>query len=95
MSGIGEDGNELSHQDPAEYGLFPEFYICEVWDIKNRSTRRNLSSETPVFILKGLGPGAWLRFILYAANSHGKSEPVTIEAHIGGDAERQALGNPK
>jgi hypothetical protein len=87
----GEEGTE-GHTDPAAYGLFPEYYIMEVWDIKNRSIRRNLSSETPVFHLKGLGPGSWLRLILYAANSHGKSEPVTVEALVAGDTQTTTLG---
>ena len=92
MNGGGEDGNDGPAQDPTAYGLFPEYYIMEVWDIKNRSIRRNLSSETPVFNLKGLGPGSFLRLILYAANSHGKSEPVTVEAQMAGDPEKQTYG---
>jgi len=90
MNGVGEDGAEA--QDPAAYGLFPEYYIMEVWDVKNRSIRRNLSAESPAFNLKGLGPGSWLRLILYAANSHGRSEPVTLEAQVAGDAEKHMLG---
>ncbi len=66
----------------------------EVWDLKNRSIRKNLSAETPVFILKGLSPGSLLRLVLYAANSHGKSEPHVIEALVAGDAEKHMLGKP-
>lgn len=86
------DDNEAHHPDPAEYGLFPEYYVMEVWDLKNRSIRRNLSAEAPVFILKGLVPGSWLKLILYAANSHGKSEPTVIETLVAGDAEKHTLG---
>lgn len=86
------DASQAYHHDPAQYGLFPEYYVMEVWDLKNRSIRRNLSAETPVFILKGLQPGSWLRLVLYAANSHGKSEPHVIEAVTAGDAEKHTLG---
>jgi len=79
------------HQDPAQYGLFPEYYVMEVWDLKNRSIRKNLSAEAPVFILKGLDPGSWLRLVLYAANSHGKSEPHVIEAVVAGNFEQDTL----
>ncbi|CAG7830535.1 unnamed protein product [Allacma fusca] len=82
---------ETSHQDPTMYGLFPEYYVMEVWDLKNRSIRRNLSAETPNFMLKGLLPGSWLRLILYAVNSHGKSDAVIIETVVAGDAEKQTL----
>jgi len=88
----GDPDNPHPHQDPAQYGLFPEYYVMEVWDLKNRSIRRNLSAETPVFILKGLAPGSLLRLVLYAANSHGKSDPHVIEAVVAGDTEKHILG---
>lgn len=86
------DPSQAYHHDPAQYGIFPEYYVMEVWDLKNRSIRRNLSAEAPVFMLKGLAPGSWLRLVLYAANSHGKSEPQIIEAVTAGDAEKHTLG---
>lgn len=86
------DPSQAYHHDPAQYGLFPEYYVMEVWDLKNRSIRKNLSAEAPVFMLKGLAPGSWLKLVLYAANSHGKSEPNIIEAVIAGDAEKHTLG---
>lgn len=83
----------LSQSQNHDYGLFPEYYVMEVWDLKNRSVRRNLSAEAPVFILKGLVPGSWLKLILYAVNSHGKSEPTMIETIVaGGETEDQAFG---
>ncbi|OXA59907.1 Nephrin [Folsomia candida] len=88
----GDTDASQPNQDPAQYGLFPEYYVMEVWDLKNRSIRKNLSAETPVFILKGLAPGSLLRLVLYAANSHGKSEPHVIEAIVAGDAEKHMLG---
>jgi len=81
-----------SPQNPAEIGLFPEYYVMEVIDLNNLSIRRNLSAEIPVFILKGLAPGSWLKLNLYAANSHGKSEPVTIDAFVSGDAAKHTYG---
>lgn len=86
------DPSQAYHHDPAQYGLFPEYYVMEVWDLKNRSIRRNLSAEAPIFMLKGLAPGSWLRLVLYAANSHGKSDPHVIEAVTAGDAEKHTLG---
>lgn len=83
---------QQAHQSQTDYGIFLEYYVMEVWDIKNRSIRRNLSSETPVFTLKGLVPGSWLKLILYAANSHGKSEPVIMEAVIPGGMDAQIFG---
>ena len=88
---MNEDPDKIV-QDPTHYGLFPEYYVMEVWDLKNRSIRRNLSAETPNFMLKGLMPGSWLRLILYAVNAHGKSDPVVIETVVAGDAEKQILG---
>lgn len=88
----GDTDSSAANHDPAQYGLFPEYYVMEVWDLKNRSIRKNLSAETPVFILKGLAPGSLLRLVLYAANSHGKSEPHIIEHVVAGDAEKHMLG---
>lgn len=46
----GDTDASQPNQDPAQYGLFPEYYVMEVWDLKNRSIRKNLSAETPVFM---------------------------------------------
>src|SRR5690348_15904176 len=46
FSGDGEaDGGQ---QSPADYGVFPECYVMEVWDLKTSVIRRNLSAEVPL-----------------------------------------------
>ncbi|XP_065333564.1 synaptogenesis protein syg-2-like isoform X2 [Cloeon dipterum] len=67
-----------------------QFFQIEVYDVATAKLVRNASSPYPVFDVHALEPGRVLKMVIYAANSKGKSESVTIEGFTLKAMEKQA-----
>ncbi|KOB72544.1 Uncharacterized protein OBRU01_12964, partial [Operophtera brumata] len=54
-------------------------YFVEAWE--SNTLILNLSNPSPVWRLRGLGPGNALKLIFYAYNARGRSEAVLLKMH--------------
>lgn len=61
----------------------------EIFDQQTGFLQANVSSRYPIFTVGGLDPGKLLRINIFAANSRGKSETITMEAFTLKAAEKQ------
>lgn len=61
----------------------------EIFDQFTEVLQANVSSKYPVFTVGGLDAGKMLKINIFAANSKGKSETVTMEAFTLKAAEKQ------
>lgn len=67
----------------------PQSFQLEVYDLLTQTLKANKSSRLPVFNVDNLLPGRVLKMIIYATNSKGKSDAVTIEGYTLKAAEKQ------
>lgn len=61
----------------------------EIFDQQTGVLQANVSSRYPVFSVGGLDPGKLLKINIFAVNTRGKSETVTMEAFTLKAAEKQ------
>lgn len=64
-------------------------FIMEIFDQQTGILQANVSSRYPVFSVGGLDPGKLLKINIFAVNTRGKSETVTMEAFTLKAAEKQ------
>ncbi|KAL1114815.1 hypothetical protein AAG570_007639, partial [Ranatra chinensis] len=71
----------------------PQLFQLEVFDLDTKYLTVNKTSRQPTFTVDGLSPGIYLKMVIYAFNSKGRSDPVVLEGFTLKTAEKQT-GTP-
>ncbi|CAO1439809.1 unnamed protein product [Diamesa tonsa] len=71
---------EVTCVEGFDYG-YPQSFIAELYNSKEKIVFKSISSRTPFFDLKGLFPGHEFNVVLTAVNKRGRSQPTIIQAY--------------
>ncbi|CAG7819960.1 unnamed protein product [Allacma fusca] len=60
-------------------GGLPQHFLLEVVDFMAKKIKLNASSRIPLFSVENMEPGVEFRFLIFAINSKGRSEPFILD----------------
>ncbi|XP_037949413.1 neural cell adhesion molecule 2 isoform X2 [Teleopsis dalmanni] len=70
-------------------GGLPQLFILELEDVYFKEKKANITSTIPRFTISGLSPGGIYALFIYAINSKGRSDPITLTAAMLKPPEKQ------